>query len=244
MFILSLRFLYTIYFFFTVFATYFFYSAIILPIYPFLGKRRYHAYRFFAKLWASTALLLTGLYPRKVGQIPHSKEARLFILNHQSQIDILIALAILPTGFSFVAKKELFKAPLLGISMKIAGYIPIERTNARRSNETLQRVQNLVKNGQSILIYPEGTRSINGKIGHIKRGSIMLAFQTGTPLVPVIINPAYKILPKNSLLLSYHRLRCIAGSEIIFNWANQTRDYTMKAAQQIEDTFKALIKEI
>ena len=238
------RLIYTVYFILIVLGTYFFFSAIILPVYPFLGEKRFLSYRFFAKLWGATSLFLTGLYPKKTGRIPKSKEAKLYVLNHQSQIDILIALAILPSGFLFIAKEDLFKAPLLGWSMKLAGYIPIKRANARQSNKTLQQVQSLVKSGMSVLIYPEGTRSMDGSIGKVKRGSIMLAFQTKTPLLPVIINPAYKIMPKKSLLMSYHRLRCIIGEPLAFDWNDQSRDYTIHAAKTVEDTFKTMLQEI
>ena len=227
--------LYSLYFFIIIVTTYGLFSIPILAIYPFLGKKRHRCYAFVAKYWAKATLIMTGLYPRVRGTMPKNKGPYIYLFNHQSQLDILIALAFLPPGFLIVAKEELFAVPVLGFSMRRCGYIPIKRNQARKATETLEQLNDLIQQGTSILIFPEGTRSLTGKIGPIKRGSIMVAFETKTPLLPIVINPAYQIMPKGSLFLQPHRLKLQIGEPLIFDWSNRERDYTMKAAETIEN---------
>jgi len=156
----------------------------------------------------------------------------------------MLALAFLPPGFFFVAKNSLFKVPFFGTSLRMSGYIPIERANLKKAAKTLEHVKSLVENGRSALIYPEGTRGINGKVGKVKRGSIMIAFQTKTPILPIVMNPTYKALPKGKIIVHPKKIDIAIGDPIVFDWDNMSRDYTIDAAKKIEDTFKSLLSSI
>jgi 1-acyl-sn-glycerol-3-phosphate acyltransferase len=223
---------------------YILFSIPILIAYPFLGKKKHERYAFFSKMWAMTILATTGLLPRVHNKWPKGKGPYIYIFNHQSQLDILIALAVLPVGFKFVAKEELFRVPFLGDSMRRNGYISIKRQQAREASATLDKIKGLVKEGKSILIFPEGTRTMTGEIGSVKRGSIMVAFETRTPLLPITINPAHKILPKGSFLLRPRHLHINIGKPIVLDWDNMERSYTLQAATLVEQTLKDQLREI
>ncbi|MEK6558053.1 MAG: lysophospholipid acyltransferase family protein [Candidatus Margulisiibacteriota bacterium] len=239
-----LYFVYSVYFFIIIIAIYILFSIPILLVYPFLGEKKHYYYSVFAKYWARTILVLVGLDPKISGRLPQSQSPFIYVFNHQSQLDILIALAFLPAGFLFVAKEELFKIPLLGDSMRRCGYIPIKRNEARKANETLRTLRELIDKGTSILIFPEGTRSLDGQIGLVKRGSIMVAFETQTPLLPVVINPAYRIMPKGSFLLRPARIRLQIGVPLLFDWENRDRAYTQEASAKIQGELNQLLQKI
>ena len=235
---------YSVYFILVAITTYILFSIPIQIAYPFLGKKKHEHYAFFSKMWAISILVLTGLLPRIHSNWPKDKGPYIYLFNHQSQLDILIALAVLPVGFKFVAKEELFKIPFLGDSLRKNGYISIKRQQAREAAAALEKVKSAIKAGLSILIFPEGTRTVSGEIGAIKRGSIMVAFETKTPLLPVIINPAHRIMPKGSYLLRPRRIHLQVGEPIVLDWENQTRDYTLQSAALVESTMKAQLKKI
>jgi 1-acyl-sn-glycerol-3-phosphate acyltransferase len=209
-----------------------------------MGPKRHFAYCVAGKIWATTILVLTGLYPKKSGINPNPRRQYIYTFNHQSQLDILVALAILPPGFLFVAKESLFKVPFIGFSMRRSGYISIKRENAKQAAKTLQVIKDRINEGVSVLIFPEGTRTEDGSIGKVKRGSILIAFQTRIPLMPVIINPLHQILPKGKILFQYKLPRVVYGDELIFDWDNLNRQYTIDAAAEIEKTFKELLTSL
>lgn len=236
--------LFSLYFVVVTVTTFILFSIPIQLAYPFLGSQKHERYAFFGKLWANTILFLTGLRPKRHGVWPKEKGPFIYLFNHQSQLDILIALAVLPAGFKFVAKEELFKVPFLGDAMRKSGYISIKRQNAREAVATLDKVRSMIEKGMSILIFPEGTRTLTGDIAPIKRGSIMVAFETKTTILPVVINPAHLVMPKGSFLLRPRRIHLQVGIPIDLDWNNQTRDYTIEAAATIESALKAQLQKL
>ena len=236
--------LYSVYFILVTVILYFLFSIPIQIAYPFLGEKKHERYAFFAKMWAVSILALTGMLPTIHGQFPKDNRPYIYLFNHQSQLDILIALAVLPVGFKFVAKEELFKVPFLGDCLRKNGYLSIKRQQAREAAAALDKVKACIAKGLSILIFPEGTRTVTGDIGAVKRGSIMVAFQTQTPLLPVVLNPAHLIMPKGSFFLRPRRIHIQVGAPMVFDWDNQNRDYTIQSAALIESTLKAQLARI
>lgn len=123
----------------------------------------------------------------------------IFMTNHQSAFDIFALLAYLPVDFKFIMKQELMKIPLLGISMKKVGYIGIERDDPRSAVKSLKEAAEKIKKGNSVLIFPEGTRSLDGRLQDFKKGGFKLAMRAGVDIVPIGIKDSYKIVPKGSL---------------------------------------------
>lgn len=164
------------------------------------------------KLWARIIIRTSGIKIDIEGQdnIPGGKPV-VFACNHASQFDIPILYKALPVQFRFVVKKELFKIPLFGSAMRHAGYIPIDRSGGKAALRSLHEAAERVKNGASIIIFPEGTRSPDGRLRPFKMGGILIAIKAGCPIVPVAISGSHNVLPKGSLRVRPGRIKVTIG---------------------------------
>lgn len=152
-----------------------------------------------ARLWARMLLFIGGVRLEVEGR-EHLNPRRpyIFAANHQSQFDIFALLAAVPLPFSWLAKEELFRIPLLGPAMKGAGYIPINRTDRRSAFASIDQAAARVRAGTSIVIFPEGTRSLDGKLKTFKKGGFFLAIKSKQSVVPVSISGSFRVLAKGS----------------------------------------------
>lgn len=131
----------------------------------------------------------------------------IIISNHQSLLDILL-LNCLRYRYKWISKIELTKVPVIGWYLKMADYIVINRGNEESKIEMLEKSYTCLKKGISIMIFPEGTRTLNNEIGFFKRGAFQLALQANVPLLPVLIDGTGGILPKHGLIFgSGHEIR-------------------------------------
>ncbi len=153
-----------------------------------------------ARLWASMLLRLSGIGVRVIGlENVLQRRPQIFMANHQSDFDILIVLAHIPGQFRWIVKKELFKIPVFGRAMRNAGYIEIDRQNHEKAMKSLEEAAQKIREGKSVVTFPEGTRSKDGTIKPFKQGLFHLAIQAGVPIVPISIVGAHEIMPKRSL---------------------------------------------
>ena len=118
--------------------------------------------------------------------------------NHHSLFDIPTVLSSLPFPFRMLAKASLFRIPFMGWYMSRVGYIPVEREDPKKARESLESAARRVASGLSVLIFPEGTRSEEGKVARFKRGGVNLAHSAGVPVVPVAIINSGRLLPRGS----------------------------------------------
>jgi 1-acyl-sn-glycerol-3-phosphate acyltransferase len=129
------------------------------------------------------------------------------ISNHQSILDILLV-NCLRYKFKWISKIENINVPVLGWYIKMADYIIVDRENEESKIEMLEKSYNCLKNGISIMIFPEGTRSLNNGIGFFKRGAFQLALKANVPILPVLVDGTGDILPKHGLVFSSgHHIR-------------------------------------
>ncbi len=127
------------------------------------------------------------------------RQTYLFLSNHQSLLDPLIQLVGLKRDIAFLAKKELFRWPLLNPGLYWIDCAPIDRSNRERAIESLRRAAEKLKRGVSFLAYPEGTRTPNGRLLPFRKGVFFLALEAGVPIVPVTILGTYEVMPKGPL---------------------------------------------
>jgi len=127
--------------------------------------------------------------------------AQLICANHQSLFDILILDSILPLQFRFVVKKELFSVPILGRCLRYEKQIQVDRQNRRKGIESIMAAGDLINKGRSIVVFPEGTRSTDGEVKRFHKGSLLIAFNTDAPIVPISINGSFGIMSKKSFRL-------------------------------------------
>lgn len=154
----------------------------------------------YGKLWGRVSLFLAGARVEVAGleKIPAGVPV-IFMGNHQSNFDILSLYAGLPRHFSWIAKEELFRIPLFGYAMKRAGYLPLDRSDGRRALKTMTSAAEKIRGGVSVVIFPEGTRTMDGKLLPFKRGGFLLAAKAGVPVVPFTINGSARVNPAKRL---------------------------------------------
>lgn len=124
-----------------------------------------------------------------------------FMPNHSSFLDVLLVFAFIPHNFRSIVKEEFFSIPLFGLTVKSSGQIPLDRKSPRRGLQSIRRAAELLKKGVSIVVFPEGTRSPDGKIHEFKTTLFVLPIRTRTPVVPVLIEGTFHALRRGSLLL-------------------------------------------
>lgn len=125
-------------------------------------------------------------------------EAVVFMSNHQGAFDIAVFLSCIPKPKGFIAKIEMKNKPLLSTWMKHIYCVFMDRKSLKASASAILEGVNLLKQGKSLVIFPEGTRSKSDQIGEFKPGSMKLAIKAKVPIVPVTIDGSYKILEKNN----------------------------------------------
>jgi 1-acyl-sn-glycerol-3-phosphate acyltransferase len=155
-----------------------------------------------ARAWAHTVLFVTGVKVEVTGLErlqPH--RGYIYVSNHASLFDIPVVIAGIPDDIRVVYKKELEKIPVFGWGLKFGAYIAIDRGRGPRAARSLEEAVEKMRHGASLLLYAEGTRTLDGKLQPFKRGAFNLALRAGVPVVPLTINGTYAILRKHSMLI-------------------------------------------
>jgi 1-acyl-sn-glycerol-3-phosphate acyltransferase len=149
------------------------------------------------RYWARCMLWLCGARV-KVSGIENLRQGQhyIFASNHLSLIDSPVLVAYLPRTLRFLAKRELFSIPFMGWYMKAQGHIAIDRGDARATLRSMTEAAALIqRERKSVLVFPEGTRSMDGKLQEFKDGAAVLAIRAQTPIVPVAVVGTDRVLP-------------------------------------------------
>jgi len=161
----------------------------------------------------------------------------IYMPNHQSNADIPLLLGRLPVQFRWLAKAELFKIPLFGRAMRGVGYISIDRSNRKSAFESLARAARTIRDGTSVLIFPEGTRSRDGKLLPFKKGGFVLAVDSGVPIVPVIIRGTGDIIPKGNFMIRPAPVTMQILDPV------ETSDFTRKTKDALLERIRTILSE-
>jgi len=153
--------------------------------------------------WARTNLALAGLRVEIEGlERLDPAETYIFMPNHASFLDILLAFAYIPHNFRIITKKEIFRIPLMGWALGRSRQIPMDRANPRKGLASLKQAFNLLREGISIVVFPEGTRTGDGGIKDLKATVFILPIRSGVSVVPVRIDGTFAALKRGSILLN------------------------------------------
>ncbi len=148
-----------------------------------------------------------------------------FMFNHQSVADGYVLLTLLRRGITGVAKKEVAKMPLLGQILRALDFVFIDRANARSAIEAMQPAIDRLRHGTSVVIAPEGTRSLSARLGRFKKGPFHIAMQAGVPIVPLVLRNTYAVLPRHSLLFRPGTVQvCVLPPIDVTTWKIQDLD--------------------
>jgi 1-acyl-sn-glycerol-3-phosphate acyltransferase len=155
------------------------------------------------KVWSRLQFWAMGIKPVYRGLEHASGRApRIFLANHLSALDIWVLTAVLPDTTRFVSKRSVFWIPVLGQAMVVAGFIPIDRKDRRAAVESLAKAAETIRGGASVILFPEGTRSRDGKLAPFKKGAFHLALRAGVPVVPVSISGTGKVVRPRSMVVT------------------------------------------
>ena len=184
-----------------------------------------------ARTWSRGLLWTAGtrLEARFAAPLPTDRPY-IYMANHQSLYDIPALLLALPGRPRFLAKRSLFQIPLFGWSLKQAGFISIDRADRSRAGEAFADAIRELQAGEPAVVFPEGTRSPDGKLLPFKRGGFLLALKSGLPIVPVGIHGSHPVRAKDSYWIQPGRITVSCGRPL------ETAEYGLREKSRlIED---------
>lgn len=177
-----------------------FFAALEILMLPFNREGRlFHA---LARGWAHTTLHVCGVSVRVQG-LEHLAPGRnyVYVSNHASMFDIPAIIAGIPDQIRIIYKKELERIPIFGWGLKWGSYIGIDRSRGPDAMKSLEEAARKIRDGASVLLYAEGTRTLDGKLQPFKRGAFNLAVKAGVPVIPLAVNGTFNILRKHSFAI-------------------------------------------
>ncbi len=168
-----------------------------------------------ARWWARTLVWASGSRVHVRG-LEHIQAERTYVFagNHQSYMDIPVLFGYLPANFRIMAKSTLFHIPFLGWHLSRSGHMPIARENPRRAARSLLEAASHVRAGTSVFVFPEGGRSLDGRLAEFKAGTFLLAIKAGVPIVPITLNGTRSLLKIKSWYLRPTRLELVLHAPI------------------------------
>ena len=183
-------------------------TCIITIIGSFIGGAHFWGY-YPAKIWSMVMCRLL-LLPIKIKgkENVDKKSSYVFVANHQGAFDIFLVYGFIGRYFKWLMKKSIRNIPLVGKACESARHIFVDKTGPKKIQETYNKAREILKEGTSLVVFPEGARSFTGHMGVFKRGAFQLADELQLPVVPVTINGPFDVLPrtKGFYFVNFHKL--------------------------------------
>jgi 1-acyl-sn-glycerol-3-phosphate acyltransferase len=191
----------------------FIYVLIVILLIPFLllcfifGSSRFI-------LWAGKNAMRIG--PKILGirievtgiGVVEQNKSYIFMSNHLSFLDGPLLYFVIPLPIRVILKKEIFRIPVIGLGMKQVDFVPVDRKGIRGGKKSIDHAARLMKEkGYSFLIFPEGTRSRNGKLQKFRRGGFFLATTSQSAIIPISIQGTYELMPKGSFFVKKGKIK-------------------------------------
>ncbi len=171
-------------------------TALITTIGCRLGNGHFWGY-YPGKWWSWFTIRLLFL-PVKVEGREHldSKQSYVFVSNHQGAFDIFLIYGFLGRNFKWMMKKAIRKIPLIGLACEQAHHIFVDKSGASKIKKTYDEARETLREGMSVVVFPEGARSFTGHMAHFRRGAFMLADELQLPVCPITINGSFDVMPR------------------------------------------------
>ncbi len=165
------------------------------------------------------------------------KAPYVFMSNHLSAIDGPLLFMLIPQAIRVILKKESFRIPVVGQGMRLVGFVPVDRKGIRGGKRSIDRAVRMIKEkGYSFLIFPEGTRSRDGKLQPFKRGGFFLALNSQVPVAPVSIQGTFELMPKGAFFIRKGKVR------VRFHPAVPVRGFDRDSLPQLIEKVKKVIR--
>ena len=191
-----------------------FITAVVTIIATAVGGNRFWGY-WPAHFWSRMVCWLAWVRVDVVGREKIEKnQSYIFVCNHQGAFDIWAIYGYLNHNFKWLMKKSLEKIIFVGYACRRSGHVFVANNSLQSIKNTIEDARHRLKDGMSLVIFPEGTRSADGKIGDFKRGAFMLAGEFRLPVVPVSIKGSFEVMPKNSYFPKWGKIKLIIHDPI------------------------------
>src|SRR5579872_6359189 len=165
----------------------------------------------------------------------------LFAANHTSNADAPAIVGAIPRRIAILGRKSLFDIPIVGLAFRLAKFVPVDRGNRDAALASVKQAVEYIKTGSSFLVYPEGTRSPDGRMQRFKKGSFVMAIEAGVPIVPVACSGAHRVMKKNSLIIHPGKVTVRFGKPVeVTGYTIEQRD---ALAKKVHDAVAAQLPD-
>lgn len=202
-----------------------------------LGGERFFSY-YPGMIWSRLTCYL-ALCPIRVKGREHidGKRSYVFVANHQGAFDIFLIYGFLGVPIKWVMKAGIGKIPFVGAACRAAGFIFVDNSSAKAAARSVFEAERCLRNGASIVVFPEGSRTYTGKMIRFKKGAFQMAFDQHLPIVPITLNGPFDVLPIGSLNVHPHRMEMVIHPEV----STEGMDTSHKGLQQFADKTQEII---
>ncbi|MDH6341274.1 1-acyl-sn-glycerol-3-phosphate acyltransferase [Parabacteroides sp. PFB2-12] len=202
-----------------------------------LGGEKIFAY-YPGMIWSRLTCYL-ALCPVKIKGREHidRKKSYVFVANHQGAFDIFLIYGFLGVPIKWVMKAGIGKIPLVGAACRAAGFIFVDNSTKKAAARSVVEARKSLRNGASIAVFPEGSRTYDGKMIRFKRGAYQMADEQQLPIVPITLNGPFHVLPIGTLNLHRHRMEMIIHEPI----STEGIDTSLKGLQHLADETREII---
>lgn len=188
-------------------------AVLVMIMAPIFGSRFWGYYP--PKWWSRITCWLALCRVRSSGhENLDPKQSYIFVANHQGAFDIFLVYGFLNQNIKWIQKQSLRKIPFVGFASEKAGHVFVDNSSAAARTATIRKAKEKIRDGVSMVIFPEGARTHTGKMGHFKRGAYHIAYDLKLPIVPLTINGSYDVLKRNTLRLNPARMELIIHEPI------------------------------
>ena len=203
-----------------------------------LGGKKFFSF-YPGMLWSKLACYLT-LCPVKIKGKEHLKknQSYVFVSNHQSAYDIFLIYGFLGVPIKWMMKIELGRIPFVGAACRAAGFIFVDHSSSVAAKRSIEEAKCKLKDGASLVVFPEGSRTHNGKMGRFRKGAFQLAIDQHLPIVPITLNGPFKVMSGNSFRIYPHLMEMVIHPPIVVE-ADQFTD--LKDLQQFANEVRKVV---
>ncbi len=192
----------------------------------------------FIRAWAHILLWTCGVTTEVRGKQSIPADGPFLLMStHKSHFDIPVLIKEIPRQFRIVGKKSLFSIPVFGWILSVAGYVSVDREDRKQAFASIDKAAENVKSGMPLLIFPEGTRSPDGSLGPFKKGGFVLATKADVPIVPIIVDGTFHVLPKTTWRIRPGRVKVVFGKPI------ETSTYSYENKEELMEKVRAAMSD-
>jgi 1-acyl-sn-glycerol-3-phosphate acyltransferase len=199
------------------------------------------------RLWGKASIFIMGL-PVKVSGLENLKGLKqaVLVINHTSAVDIPLVLGYLPLRIGFLAKKQVVYIPLIGQILLLLGHILVDRSDPRKALKSIDRCISAYRRGISIALFPEGTRTRDGKVQPFKAGSLRIPARAEATVLPISIYGGHKVMRKNDLTIYKHPVYMHIGAPIESTGISKDKykDYVANLEEVVRNNTEDLRRQV